>query len=139
MTFRDLPHLNALLNATSAVLLFTGWRLIRTGRREAHRRVMTSAMACSALFLVSYLSYHAQAGSMRFPGTGPARTAYLSILFTHTILAAVVAPLAVGVFVLARRGKIDTHRKWARFTFPAWAYVSVTGVVVYWMLYRTVW
>ncbi len=139
MTFRDLPHLNALLNATSAVLLFTGWRLIKAGRREAHRRVMTTAMATSALFLVSYLVYHAAAGSVRFPGTGTARTAYLVILATHSLLAAIVAPLAIAVFVLARRGRFETHRRWARITFPIWAYVSVTGVVVYWMLYRVSW
>lgn len=139
MTFRDLPHLNALLNATSAVLLFTGWRLIKAGRREAHRKVMTTAMATSAMFLVSYLVYHAAAGSVRFPGTGTARTAYLAILATHSVLAAIVAPLAIAIFVLARRGRFETHRRWARITFPIWAYVSVTGVVVYWMLYRVSW
>ncbi len=136
MTVRDLPTLNAALNATSAALLVLGWFLIRAGRREAHRRVMTAAFACSALFLVSYLAYHAQVGSVRFRGTGAVRTVYLGILATHTVLAAAVAPLAVTAFVLARRGRFETHRKLARWTLPIWLYVSVTGVVVYVMLYR---
>jgi uncharacterized membrane protein YozB (DUF420 family) len=139
MTFRDLPTLNALLNAASAALLVTGWLLIRAGRREAHRKFMTSALACSALFLVSYLVYHARVGSVRFAGTGTARTVYLAILLTHTLLAAAVAPLAVTVFVLARRACFDRHRRLARWTLPAWLYVSVTGVIVYLMLYRTTW
>jgi len=139
MTVRDLPTLNALLNATSAALLVTGWLLIRSGRRRAHRKVMTSALACSALFLVSYLAYHARVGSVRFPGTGTARTVYLAILLSHTLLAAAVAPLAVTAFLLARRGRFDRHRRLARWTLPAWLYVSVTGVVVYLMLYRTTW
>lgn len=139
MTVRDLPTLNALLNATSATLLVTGWLLIRSGRRRAHRKVMTSALACSALFLVSYLAYHARVGSIRFPGTGTARTVYLAILLSHTLLAAAVAPLAVTAFLLARRGRFDRHRRLARWTLPAWLYVSVTGVVVYLMLYRTTW
>jgi uncharacterized membrane protein YozB (DUF420 family) len=136
VTVRDLPTLNAALNATSAALLVLGWFLIRAGRRDAHRRAMTAALACSALFLVSYLSYHAQVGSVRFRGTGAVRTVYLAILLTHTVLAAAVAPLAVTVFVLARRGRFATHRKLARWALPVWLYVSVTGVVVYLMLYR---
>ena len=136
MTLRDLPTLNAALNATSAALLVLGWFLIRAGRRDAHRRTMTAALACSALFLVSYLGYHAQVGSVRFGGTGAARTVYLTILLTHTVLAAAVAPLAVTAFVLARTGRFAAHRKLARWTLPVWLYVSVTGVVVYAMLYR---
>ena len=136
MTVRDLPTLNAALNATSAALLVLGWFLIRAGRRDAHRRAMTAAFACSALFLVSYLAYHAQVGSVRFRGTGAVRTVYLGILLTHTVLATAVAPLAVTAFVLARRGRFETHRKLARWTLPLWLYVSVTGVVVYVMLYR---
>ena len=136
MTVRDLPTLNAGLNATSAALLVLGWFLIRAGRRDAHRRVMTAALACSALFLVSYLAYHAQVGSVRFTGTGAVRTVYLAILLTHTVLAAAVAPLAVTAFVLARKGRFETHRKIARWTLPLWLYVSVTGVMVYWLLYR---
>jgi uncharacterized membrane protein YozB (DUF420 family) len=139
VTVRDLPTLNAGLNATSAALLVLGWFLIRAGRRDAHRRVMTAALACSALFLVSYLAYHAQVGSVRFTGTGAVRTVYLAILLTHTVLAAAVAPLAVTAFVLARKGRFETHRKIARWTLPLWLYVSVTGVVVYVMLYRTTW
>ena len=139
MTLRDLPTLNALLNGTSAALLVTGWLLIRAGRRDAHRRAMTAAFACSVLFLVSYLTYHAQMGSVRFTGRGSVRTVYLAILLTHTVLAAAVAPLAVTAFLLARKGRFETHRKLARWTLPLWLYVSVTGVVVYVMLYRTTW
>ena len=139
MTVRDLPTLNAALNATSAALLVLGWFLIRAGRREAHRKTMTAALTCSALFLVSYLAYHAQVGSVRFTGTGAARTVYFAILLTHTVLAVAVTPLAVTAFVLARRGRFATHRKLARWTLPVWLYVSVTGVVVYLMLYRTAW
>ncbi len=136
MTFRDLPTASALLNASSAALLVTGWLLIRAGRREAHRRVMTSALACSTLFLVSYLVYHAGVGSVRFRGTGAVRTVYLSILLTHTVLAAVVPFLALVTLVLARKGRFETHRRLGRVALPVWLYVSVTGVVIYLMLYR---
>ena len=139
MTVRDLPTLNAFLNGASAVLLVVGWTLIRRKNREAHRRVMTAALACSALFLTSYLVYHAQVGSVRFPGTGAVRTLYLSILAFHTVLAAAVAPMAVTAFVLASRGRFEKHRRLARWTFPIWLVVSVTGVVVYVMLYRMRW
>ncbi len=139
MSLRDLPTLNALLNATSAVLLFIGWRLIRAGRRDAHRKAMTAALVCSALFLVSYLVYHAQVGSVRFAGRGTIRLVYFGILLSHTVLAAGVAPLAVSAFLLARRGRFTAHRKLARWTLPFWLYVSATGVVVYLMLYRTTW
>ena len=136
MTLRDLPALNAVLNATSAGLLAVGYVLIRRGRREAHQKVMQAALACSALFLVSYLTYHAQVGSVRFPGQGPIRTVYFAILISHTILAIVIVPLVIVTFVRARRGRFDRHRAIARVTLPLWAYVSVTGVIVYWMLYR---
>jgi len=139
MTLRDLPTLNAFLNASSAVLLATGWVLIRRGNRAAHRRAMVAAFVCSAVFLTSYLVYHAQVGSVRFPGAGAARGLYLSILATHTVLAAAVAPMAVVTFVLAWRGRYATHRRLARWTLPIWLYVSVTGVVVYVMLYRMRW
>ncbi|HEY3350011.1 MAG TPA: DUF420 domain-containing protein [Thermoanaerobaculia bacterium] len=139
MTVRDLPTLNAFLNATSAALLLVGWTFIRRGNRDAHRRAMTAAFACSGLFLASYLVYHAQVGSVRFPGTGGARTLYLGILLTHTILAAAVAPMAVTTFVLAWKGRFEKHRRLARWTLPIWLYVSVTGVVVYVMLYRMSW
>jgi uncharacterized membrane protein YozB (DUF420 family) len=136
MTVRDLPALNAALNATSAVLLFVGWRLIRRGRREAHRRAMLAAVGCSALFLVSYLAYHAQVGSVRFQGQGPIRTVYFAILLTHTILAAAIVPLVLLTLVRGLQERFDRHRRLARVTLPLWAYVSVTGVVIYVMLYR---
>ena len=136
MTLSDLPTLNAVLNATSAGLLALGYVLIRRGRREAHQKVMQAALACSALFLVSYLTYHAQVGSVRFQGQGPIRTVYFTILISHTILAVVIVPLVLVTFWRARQGRFDRHRAIARVTLPLWAYVSVTGVVVYWMLYR---
>ncbi len=136
MTFSDLPTVNALLNGTAASLLVAGFVLIRTGRRDAHRRVMTAAFACSVLFLVSYLVYHFEAGSVRFRGTGSVRTVYLTILLTHTVLAAIVPFLAVTTLVLARKGRFEAHRRLARVTLPVWLYVSVTGVVIYLMLYR---
>lgn len=139
MTFRDLPTVNALLNTIASVLLVTGWILIRRGRREAHRRAMLAALACSALFLVSYLVYHFEAGSVRFPGTGTARSVYLAILLTHTVLAAAVPVLALVTLSRALAARFDRHRAIARWTLPIWLYVSVTGVVVYWMLYRTSW
>ena len=136
MSVSDLPTVNAFLNGTAATLLVAGFLLIRAGRRDAHRRAMTAAFACSILFLVSYVVYHAQAGSVKFQGTGTVRTVYLSILLTHTVLAAAVPFLAVATLALAVRGRFETHRKLARFTLPAWLYVSVTGVVIYLMLYR---
>jgi uncharacterized membrane protein YozB (DUF420 family) len=136
VTVRDLPALNALLNATSAVLLVVGWRLIRRGRQQAHRRAMLAAVACSVLFLVSYLVYHAQVGSVRFQGQGAIRAVYFAILISHTILAAAVVPLVLVTLVRALQLRFDRHRRLARITFPIWCYVSVTGVVVYWMLYQ---
>jgi uncharacterized membrane protein YozB (DUF420 family) len=136
MTVRDLPALNALLNATSAVLLFVGWRLIRHGRREAHRRAMLAAVACSTLFLVSYLVYHAQVGSVRFQGQGPIRAVYFTVLLTHTILATAIVPLVLMTLVRALQERFDRHRRLARVTLPLWGYVSITGVVIYVMLYR---
>jgi uncharacterized membrane protein YozB (DUF420 family) len=139
MSLRDLPTVNAALNASATLLLLLGWRLIRARRVEAHRRAMLAALGCSALFLVSYLVYHFEAGSVRFPGTGAARSVYLAILASHTLLAAAL-PVLVAVTVsraLARR--FDRHRRIARVTLPVWLYVSVTGVVVYWMLYRMRW
>jgi len=139
MTVADLPGVNAALNATAAALLFTGWLLIRRRRIVAHRRVMLGALACSALFLVSYLVYHARVGSVRFPGTGAARTVYLAVLASHTVLAAAVPVLALVTLSRALAARFDRHRRIARWTLPIWLYVSVTGVVVYWMLYRTSW
>lgn len=139
MTLRDLPALNALLNTASALLLVTGYLLVRRRRLDAHRRVMTAALTTSTLFLVSYLVYHFNVGRVLFPGTGTVRTIYLAILLTHTVLAMALAPMAVTVFVLARTKRFDRHRRLARITLPIWLYVSVTGVVIYWMLYRVRW
>jgi uncharacterized membrane protein YozB (DUF420 family) len=136
MTVRDLPTVNAVLNATSAVLLFIGWRLIRRGRIEAHRRAMLAAVASSTLFLACYLVYHAQVGSVRFQGQGAIRFVYFAILLTHTILAAAIVPLVLVTLFRGLKARYEAHRRLARVTFPLWSYVSVTGVVIYWMLYR---
>lgn len=136
MDVRDLPALNALLNTASAVLLVTGYRLIRQGRREAHRKAMTAALAVSALFLASYLVYHAQAGSVKFTKTGWVRPVYFTILISHTVLAACVAPMALVTVWRAWKGRFERHRRLARITLPLWLYVSVTGVIVYLMLYH---
>ena len=136
MTVRDLPALNALLNAASAAALLVGFWLIRRGRWRAHRAAMVTALVLSAAFLTSYLLYHAQVGSVRFQGTGRVRTLYLSILATHTVLAAAVPVLALLTLSRALRRRFDRHAALARWTLPIWLYVSVTGVVVYWMLYR---
>jgi uncharacterized membrane protein YozB (DUF420 family) len=132
----DLPGLNAVLNGTSAALLATGYVLIRQGRREAHRRAMLAALASSTLFLTSYLYYHFHVGSVKFQGQGPVRTLYFTILITHTVLAVTIVPLVILTVVPALRERFDRHRRMARVTLPLWAYVSVTGVVIYWMLYR---
>ena len=136
MTVRDLPALNAGLNATSALLLLTGYLLIRAGRRDAHRRVMLAALTCSGLFLASYLVYHFNVGSVRFRGTGALRAVYLTILISHTLLAVAILPLVLVTTSRALRGRFEAHRRIARYTLPIWGYVSVTGVIVYWMLYR---
>ena len=136
MTVADLQTLNAALNATSGLLLVTGYVLIRAGHIEAHRRAMISAFVCSAAFLTSYVVYHAQAGSKPFTGTGVARTIYFSILIPHVVLAAAVLPMAV---LTLRRGLARNdaaHRRIARITLPVWLFVSVTGVAVYVMLYH---
>jgi putative membrane protein len=135
----DLPALNAVLNAVSATLLVTGYVLIRNGRFRAHRNVMVTALVSSSLFLTSYLVYHAQVGSVHFPGTGAARTVYLTILISHTVLAGTVPVLAAITVVRAWRRRFTQHRQIARWTLPIWLYVSVTGVIVYWMLYRIHW
>ncbi len=134
-----LPTVNAALNACAALLLSTGWVLIRRRRIAAHRAVMLTAFGCSVVFLASYLVYHAAAGVVRFPGHGTPRAIYLSILATHTVLAAAVPVLALITLSRALRRRFDRHRRIARWTLPIWLYVSVTGVVVYWMLYRTTW
>jgi len=132
----DLPAVNATLNATSAVLLTVGFTLIRRRKVQQHRRVMIAAFCVSIAFLVCYLIYHAQVGSVRFAGTGALRTTYLSILATHTVLAAAVPFLAVITLFRGLKLKVAKHRALARWTLPIWLYVSVTGVVVYLMLYK---
>ena len=136
MDYRALPAINASLNALSAVLLVTGYILLRHRQREAHKYAMLAAFSVSVLFLISYLVYHYQVGSVRFPRTGTIRTVYLSILLTHTILAAAVPVLSILTLRRAFQRRFPAHRKIARWTFPIWLYVSLTGVVVYWMLYR---
>jgi len=129
-----LPPLNATLNGLSAVLLLAGLALIRSGRREAHRACMISALGVSTLFLAGYLTYHFQAGTTNYRGTGWIRSVYFTILITHTVLAATVPPLAITTLVRALQERFDRHRRIARITFPIWLYVSVTGVVIYFML-----
>lgn len=136
MNVTDLPHLNAALNALSAILLVAGYAFIRAGRIQAHRRCMIAAFVVSALFLTSYVAYHAQAGSRPFAGTGLIRTIYFAILIPHVILAAAVLPLAIVTLRRGLRRDDVRHRRLARWTLPIWLFVSVTGVVVYLMLYR---
>ncbi len=137
-----LPRLNATLNGIAAVLLVSGFIAIRRRRVTLHKTLMLSAFVVSTLFLASYVTYHVlkqQAtgeAHTRFPGTGPLRTTYLVILVSHVILAVVNLPLVIVTMVRALRGRIDRHRRIARWTLPIWIYVSVTGVVVYWMLYH---
>lgn len=133
----DLPAVNATLNATSAVLLVAGYGFIRRRRQRAHAACMIAAVAVSALFLVSYLTYHAHAGSRHFEGQGWVRPVYFSILISHTVLAAAVALwLAPVTLVRAARRRLDRHKAIARWTLPVWLYVSVTGVIIYFMLYH---
>lgn len=131
----DLPSLNAALNSLSAVFLFTGYLFIKAGNPIAHRNCMLAAFGCSVLFLISYLVYHFQVGSVPFKGQGGSRSVYFTILITHTVLAAAVVPLALITLTRALRERFDAHRRIARWTLPVWLYVSVTGVIVYWMLY----
>lgn len=136
MSLRELPALNAALNATSAALLLAGYLLIRAGRRNAHRAAMLLALVSSSAFLACYLYYHFHVGSVRFARTGALRALYLAILLTHTVLAVAILPLIAVTLSRALRGRFDAHRRIARVTLPLWVYVSVTGVVIYWMLYR---
>ena len=131
-----LPTVNAALNATCAVLLVIGFALIRARRIRAHLAVMTSAFAVSALFLISYVTYHYHAGSRVFTGQGLIRPIYFFLLITHIVLAAVIVPLVLTTLYRAWRGEFARHRGIARVTLPVWLYVSVTGVLVYWMLYH---
>ncbi len=135
MSFAQLPSLNAALNSLSAVFLLAGFLFIKSGHRDAHRACMLTAFGCSTLFLVSYLIYHYRVGSVPFKGQGWIRPIYFAILLTHTILAVTVVPLALVTLRRAWRENFSAHRRVARWTFPIWLYVSVTGVIVYWMLY----
>ena len=136
MEISDLPALNATLNATSALCLTLGYVFIRRRDRVNHQRAMRTALGTSALFLVSYVTYHANVGSKPFPGHGPIRVVYLTILLTHIVLAAVILPMALVTAARGLKGRFDRHVPLARWTLPLWMYVSVTGVVIYVMLYK---
>ena len=139
MSVYDLPAVNATLNALSGVLLVIGYLLIRAGRIQQHRRVMLAAFVTSALFLICYVVYHAQVGSIRFTRHGFVRPLYFTILITHITLAAVVLPLALLTLSRGLKARYVQHRAVARWTLPIWLYVSVTGVLVYVLLYRPTW
>jgi uncharacterized membrane protein YozB (DUF420 family) len=136
LSLHDLPLLNAVLNGAAAVLLLIGYILIRQGRVDAHRRTMITAFCVSCVFLVSYLIYHYNVGSVRFDKAGWVRIVYLWILGTHTVLAATVPVLAVVTLTRGLKGRYRSHRAIARWTWPIWMYVSITGVVVYVLLYQ---
>jgi uncharacterized membrane protein YozB (DUF420 family) len=136
MSVSDLPALNAALNGVATVFLVAGYAFIRARRIAAHRASMLAAVAASALFLVSYLVYHANAGSKPFEGTGPVRAVYFVILITHIVLAAAIVPMVLVTLARALKQRFDRHAAIARRTFPIWLYVSVTGVIIYLMLYR---
>ena len=131
-----LPLVNAVLNATAAALLSAGYLQIRAGHRDRHRAFMIAAFAVSALFLTSYVVYHAQAGSRPYQGQGPARAVYFTVLISHIVLAAAVPVLSILTLARALRGRFAAHARLARWTLPVWLYVSVTGVIVYVMLYH---
>lgn len=133
---KALPKLNATLNATSFVFLVAGWFLIKSGKWRAHAFMMLTCLAISGAFLACYLTYHFFVGTVRFPGTGPVRSLYLSILLSHTVLALVLVPMIVLSIVRALRKDFIRHKKIAQITFPVWVYISVTGVVIYLMLYQ---
>jgi len=132
----DLPALNATLNGISAVFLTAGYLFIRRGRRATHKKCMLAALVASTAFLTSYVIYHANTGSRPFPGHGGIRIAYFSILITHVVLAATILPLALTTTARGLRAQYGKHVKIARWTLPIWLYVSVTGVVIYLLLYR---
>lgn len=134
--FSVLPHLNAVLNTSSFILLLSGYFFIRRKRVNAHRNCQIGALTVSVLFLISYLTYHAHHGATPFPGQGIVRPIYFTILFTHTVLAAVIVPFVIVTVRRAMRGDFQRHKRIARVTLPMWLYVSVTGVVVYLMLYH---
>lgn len=137
MTVHVLPHVNAVLNATVTVLLIAGFVFIRRGQVRRHKTAMLSAFTLSVLFLVSYLTYHVQAGATRFAGEGWVRPVYFTVLISHTVLAAAIVPLALVTLSRALRGQFDRHRRIARWTLPIWIYVGFTGsAVIYVLLYH---
>jgi uncharacterized membrane protein YozB (DUF420 family) len=136
MHIADLPAVNATLNALSAIWLTIGYVFIRKKKISAHRFCMIAALITSALFLISYLTYHYHAGSKHFTGQGAIRTVYFTILTSHTILAAVIVPMVLVTLLRALRERFDQHKRLARWTLPLWFYVSVTGVIIYLMLYQ---
>lgn len=136
MTLADLPALNACLNSTSAIFLTLGYFFIRRGNKVAHRNCMVTALCTSAIFLTSYLIYHYNVGHTRFVNPAWFRPYYLLILFTHLVLAIVIVPLVLMTVMRAFKGKFEKHKKIARWTLPIWIYVSVTGVVIYFLLYQ---
>ena len=136
MDFSLLPTLNAFLNGTSALLVLSGYRQIKHSNKAAHKKFMLSAIAVSAIFFASYLTYHWEVGSVKFQGSGVIRWLYFSVLITHTILAVIIVPMVLRTVYLALKGKFSNHRKIARWTFPVWVYVSFSGIVVYLMLYH---
>jgi len=136
MDYTVLPTLNAILNATSGFLIVLGYRNIKRSNKEAHRRFMLSAIAVSAIFFASYIFYHWNVGSIKFQSGGFIRYVYFTILITHTIMAVAIVPLVLRTVYLALKGNFPKHRKIARITFPSWVFVSVSGVVVYFMLYQ---
>jgi uncharacterized membrane protein YozB (DUF420 family) len=139
LDIHDLPAVNASLNAVSGVLLLVGYALMRARRIDRHRQVMLAAFATSSLFLICYLVYHAQVGSVRFMRQGFVRPLYYAILITHVTLAATVLPLAIVTLSRGLKARFAQHRRIARWTFPIWLYVSVTGVLVYVLLYQPTW
>ena len=137
MSVQDFPAINASLNATSALLMMVGYGFIRAKWIAAHRACMLGAVVVSAIFLVCYVLYHVQKGEpTRFGGTGAIRQVYYVILISHILLAMAIVPLVLRVLFLALKGRFEQHRAWARWTFPIWCYVSVTGVLVYFFLYQ---
>ena len=139
MSVHDLPAVNAMLNGLSGVLLIAGYLLMRAHRIDQHRRLMIAAFITSSVFLVSYLAYHAQVGSVRFTRQGFVRPLYFTILITHVTLAAAIVPLAIVTLACGLKARYPQHRRIARWTLPIWLYVSVTGVLVYVLLYQPTW
>ena len=136
MDYSLLPTLNAILNATSGILVLFGYRNIKRSNESIHKRFMLSAIGVSAIFFASYLFYHWKVGSVKFQGSGLIRTFYFTLLISHTILAVTIVPMVLRTAYLALKGNFAKHRKIAKWTFPIWIYVSTTGVIVYFMLYQ---